>query len=56
MSGADDGVQYPAFGHRKGDLMKSGSAHVPEEESFAIHCFDLVSVAWVKVSETKGVE
>lgn len=36
--------------------MKNRSAHVLEEESFAIHCFDLVSVAWVQVSETKGIE
>lgn len=36
--------------------MKSRSADVPEEESFAIHCFDLVSVAWVQVFETKSIE
>lgn len=36
--------------------MKSRSAYVPEEESFAIHCFDFVSVAWVPVFETKSIE
>lgn len=49
-------MQYFAFGHRKSDFMKSRSAHVPEEESFAIHCFDLVSVAWVQIFETNGIE
>lgn len=49
-------MQYPAFGHRKSDLMKSRSAHVLEEQSFAIHCFDLVSVAWVQDFEAKGIE
>lgn len=55
-SGVDEGVQCPAFGHRKSYLMKSTSAHVSEEESFVVHCFDLVSVAWVKAFETNGVE
>lgn len=49
-------MQYPAFGHRKSDLIKSRSAHVLKEESFAIHCFDLVSVARVQVFETKSIE
>lgn len=49
-------VQHPAFRHQKGELIKSRSDYMPEEETFATHCFILVSVACVKVSETEGAE